>query len=88
LYPTSAAVALRVKDYEVKGTARFRADIHEWEPWLEITNGVGRNKRGQRFKELDSPFYSHTFALPEAAAQFAAWYGERMVLGALGGLRI
>lgn len=86
--PDAVVVALRVNDYDLKGSARFRADIHEWEPWLEITSGIGRKKRGQRFKESDSPFYSHTFASRKSAANFATWYGERMVRGAVRGLRI
>jgi len=84
----SFELSAKVRDYLVTGTSRFRADIHEWEPWLEITAvREGTNYR-QRFEEHESPFYGHTFASRQAAAQFALWYGQRMVLGALRGLRI
>jgi predicted phosphoadenosine phosphosulfate sulfurtransferase len=84
----SFELSAKVRDYVVTGTARFRADIHEWEPWLEITAVRERTNHRQRFDEHESPFYGHTFASRQAAAQFALWYGQRMVLGALRGLRI
>jgi hypothetical protein len=85
---TSFELSAKIEDYLVTGTARFRADVHEWEPWLEITAVREGTNHRQRFEEHESPFYSHTFASRQAAAQFALSYGQRMVLGALRGLRI
>jgi hypothetical protein len=84
----SFELSAKIRDYLVTGTARFRADIHEWEPWLEITAVREGISHRQRFEEHESPFYGHTFASRQAAAQFALRYGQRMVLGALRGLRI
>jgi hypothetical protein len=81
-------LSAKIGDYLIMGTARFRADIREWEPWLEITAVREGTNHRQRFEEHESPFYGHTFASRQAAAQFALWYGQRMVLGALRGLRI
>jgi hypothetical protein len=86
--PHSFELSATIKDYRVTATARFRADVHEWEPWLEIAVVREGKKQAQRFAELESPFYDRTFPSPEAAAQFAMWYGQRMVLGAVRGLRI
>lgn len=83
----SFELSARIGDYLVTGTARFRADVHEWEPSLEITAVRGGTNYRQRFAEHESPFYGHTFASRQAAAQFALRYGQRMVLGALPGLR-
>ncbi len=84
----SFELSAKVGDYRVIGTARFRADIHEWEPWLEITGERTAAVHRQAFTEHESPFYGRTFASRRAAAQFALQYGQRMVAGALPGLQI
>jgi len=82
----SFEVSVEIQGYRITGKARFRADVHEWEPWLEITD-VRNPKRRSKLEGLDAIFYRNTFSSRETAARFALRYGERMVLGMLSRLK-
>ena len=78
-----------VRQYHVAAHARFRIDCHAWEPLVTIRSERAQNKGVvQTFDGGDSPFVERTFRSPEAAARFGLDYGERVVLGLVGGLRI
>jgi hypothetical protein len=78
-----------VKNYHITARARFRIDCHAWEPCLWIRSNRPLNKGAmQAFDGWDSPFLRNTFPTAEVAARFAFSYGERMVLGLIGGLQI
>lgn len=87
--PREYRISSIAKEYQVTGGARFRVDKRQWEPWLRIESRRAVNKGAcQTFHEDNSPFYSNTFPTAEAAARFAVSFGERMVFGMVGGLKI
>jgi hypothetical protein len=78
-----------VNAYQITARARFRIDCHAWEPVLWIKSSRPMNKGAmQTFDGWDSPFVRNTFPTAVVAARFALSYGERMVLGVVGGLAI
>lgn len=75
--------------YRIKAHARFRIDCHEWEPALSIRCEHLKNKgAAQTFAGANSPFVRSTFSSAHAAVTYAMTYGERLVLGIIGGLRV
>jgi hypothetical protein len=82
-------VSTTVKGYVIIGRARFRIDCHEWEPilWIKSLRSVNRGAT-QGFEGNASPLYRRTFPTAETAAHFALSYGERVVMGLVGGLHI
>jgi len=78
----SFEVSVEIEGYRIVGKARFRADIHEWDPWLDITE-VRNRKRRTKLEALEAIFFCNPFTSRETAARFALRYGERMVLGML-----
>ena len=82
-------VSETVRNYHITARARFRIDCHAWEPVLWIRSNRPPSKGAmQAFDGWDSPFLRNTFPTAEVAARFAFSYGERMVLGLIGGLQI
>jgi hypothetical protein len=82
-------VSAAVKDYRITARARFRIDCHAWEPVLWIKSKRPVNKGAiQALDGADSPLRRSTFPTAEVAARFGFSYGERMVLGLVGGLHI
>ena len=82
-------VAKNVKGYLITAHARFRIDCHAWQPvlWIKSDRPVNRGAT-QAFDGLNSPLAERTFPTAKAAADFAFSYGERLVLGLIGGLHI
>ena len=82
-------VCKTVNDYQITGRARFRIDCHAWEPvlWIKSNRPVNKGTM-QTFDGWHSPFVRNTFPTAVVAARFALSYGERMVLGFVGGLAI
>ena len=78
----SYEVSVEIQGDRIVGKARFRADIHEWEPWLEIYD-IRNPRRRSKLEALEAIFYTNTFTSRETAARFALPCGERMVLGML-----
>jgi hypothetical protein len=82
----SFEVSVEIQGYRITGKARFRGDVHEWEPWLEVAD-LRHPKRRPKLEGADAIFYRNTFTSRETAARFALRYGERMVLGMLSRLK-
>jgi hypothetical protein len=78
-----------VKGYVITARSRFRIDCHEWEPvlWIKSTRPVNKGAI-QTFDSNHSPFHKSTFPNAAAAARFALSYGERVVMGLVGGLHV
>ena len=82
-------ISTTVKTYVVTARARFRIDCHEWEPVLWIKSMRPINKGAiQTFDGNNSPFHKSTLPSAETAVRFALSYGERVVLGLIGGLHV
>jgi hypothetical protein len=82
-------VRKRVKEYDLYASALFQLERCAWEPALRIVSRRAANKGAtQDFNEEQSPLQRNTTGNKDAARDFALWYGERLVLGAVPGLRI
>lgn len=89
LNPSSVRLKQKFREYLLIGSASFRLDSHQWEPVLELVSRRAANKGAcQRFSDVQSPFQRNLFPDAERAAKFAIQYGERMVIGIVGGLSI
>ena len=87
--PLPVESAKTLKGYRITAHARFRIDCHQWEPVLSIRRERPDNKGAvQTFSGGDSPFVHSTFATPVMAANYGLAYGERIVLGLVGGLHV
>ena len=87
--PDRTEATKTLSGYRIVARARFRIDCHKWEPILSIQSERPRNKGVvQTFDGSDSPFVQRTFPSASAAATYAMTYGERLVLGLIGGLHV
>lgn len=79
----------RVKEYEVIASALYQLQDRKWEPALKITSRRPTNKGAQQeFNDEQTPLQRNLCPTPERARDYALEYGERLVLGAVPGLRI
>jgi hypothetical protein len=78
-----------IRDYELIGSASFRTNIHKWQPMLQIISKKEKNRGAkQDFSAPDSALARNLFDSPSSASKNAIDYGERVVLGFIGGLHI
>jgi hypothetical protein len=89
LSPSFVRLKQEFREFTLIGSASFRLDFHQWEPVLELVSHRATNKGArQGFTDVQSPFQRNLFQDAESAAKFAIQYGERMIIGLVGGLTI
>ena len=91
LSPVRAEYRCTVRGYRLIGGAGFRVDNNQWEAVLTIKRKRAANAGGtatQKIEGANSSLRRNTFPTADRAAQFALEFGERMVIGAVPGLKI
>ena len=79
----------KLGDYKLVATAAFNIVAGKWEPVLRVISRRPANKGAeQTFNEPPSPLLTNLCPSAQRATDYALEYGERLVSGAVPGLRV